>query len=76
MEYFKEILSVHDTEGIDTEGKLEQAKAFALDEIFTDNTNLSLNVKEDEILGMFGEAYSAHSSQLHLVAPFLTATPF
>ena len=51
MEHFKELLTVNDEEGIDTEGKLEQAKAFALDEIFTDNTNLSLNVQEDEILG-------------------------
>ncbi|KAL5265436.1 hypothetical protein ACHWQZ_G006224 [Mnemiopsis leidyi] len=53
MEHFKELLTVKDEEGIDKEGKLEQAKAFALDEIFTDNTNLSLNVQEDEILELF-----------------------
>ena len=51
MEYFKDLLTVKDEDGIDKEGKLEQAKAYALDEIFTDNTNLSLNVQEDEILG-------------------------
>ena len=51
MEHFKDLLTVKDEDGIDKEGKLEQAKAYALDEIFTDNTNLSLNVQEDEILG-------------------------
>ena len=55
MEHFKDLLTVHDEEGIDSDGHLEQAKAYALDEIFTDNTNLSLNVQEDEILGMFKE---------------------
>ena len=60
MEHFKELLTVKDEDGIDKEGKLEQAKAFALDEIFTDNTNLSLNVQEDEILGTLSNYLSSY----------------
>ena len=51
MAHFKALLTVKDEEGIDKDRTLEQVKAYALDEIFTDNTNLSLNVQEDEILG-------------------------
>ncbi|XP_063676081.1 uncharacterized protein LOC134812533 isoform X6 [Bolinopsis microptera] len=64
MEYFKDLLTVKDEDGIDKEGKLEQAKAYALDEIFTDNTNLSLNVQEDEILALF-----------HVIIEAVTGTP-
>lgn len=53
MEHFKDLLTVRDEDEMDLDGKLEQSKAYALDEIFTDNTNLSLNVQEDEILGGF-----------------------
>ena len=53
MEFFTDLLKVKG-EGVGMEelkGQLEQAKAFAIDEMFTDNTNLSLNVQEDEIKG-------------------------
>ena len=62
MAQFKALLAVKDEDGVDKEKKLEQVKAYALDEIFTDNTNLSLNVKEDEILGKRLYFYTSISS--------------
>ena len=53
MESFKDLLAGKG-EGVGMEelkGQLEQAKAYAIDEMFTDNTNLSLNVQEHEIKG-------------------------
>ena len=67
MESFKDLLTVADTENIDNKMELEQAKAYALDEIFTDNTNLSLNVQEDEILALFHLIIDAVTGSIDII---------